>query len=74
MSPTIVMDSGMTQRRDDLERVEEPGRRGAEGRFLRAAEVSRLLHFVLYRDDGMLTNTVVQPQRWPVRVTIEGAR
>lgn len=59
VSPTIVMDSGMTQRRADLDHVAERAQRAPKGRFLRAAEVARLLHFVLYADEGMLTNTVV---------------
>lgn len=59
VSPTIVMDSGMTQRRDDLDAVAERARKTPKGRFLRAGEVSRLLHYVLYEDDGTLTNTVI---------------
>ena len=59
ISPTIVMDSGMTQRRVDLDHVADRAEATPKGRFLRAAEVARLLHFVLYRDEGMLTNTVV---------------
>lgn len=59
VSPTIVMDSGMTQRRHDLDRVEARAAQAPKLRFLRSDEVSRLLHYVLYVDDGMLTNTVV---------------
>jgi NAD(P)-dependent dehydrogenase (short-subunit alcohol dehydrogenase family) len=59
VSPTIIMDSGMTQRRHDLDGVEARAARAPKRRFLRSDEVSRLLHYVLYVDDGMLTNTVV---------------
>ena len=59
VSPTIIMDSGMTQRRHDLDRVEARAAQAPKQRFLRSDEVSRLLHYVLYVDDGMLTNTVV---------------
>lgn len=59
VSPTIIMDSGMTERRHDPERVAERARRNPKGRFLRADEVSRLLHYALYVDDGTLTNTVL---------------
>jgi NAD(P)-dependent dehydrogenase (short-subunit alcohol dehydrogenase family) len=59
VSPTIIMDSGMTQRRDDLDAVAERARKAPKGRFLRSDEVSRLLHYVLYVDDGTLTNTVI---------------
>jgi NAD(P)-dependent dehydrogenase (short-subunit alcohol dehydrogenase family) len=59
VSPTIVMDSGMTQRRDDLDAVAARARKTPKGRFLRAEEVSRVLHYVLYEDEGTLTNTVI---------------
>ena len=59
VSPTIILDSGMTRRRQDPDRVAERAARAPKHRFLRAAEVSRLLHYVLYVDEGMLTNTVV---------------
>jgi NAD(P)-dependent dehydrogenase (short-subunit alcohol dehydrogenase family) len=59
VSPTIIMDSGMTQRRDDLDAVADRARKDPQGRFLRSDEVSRLLHYVLYVDDGTLTNTVI---------------
>ena len=59
VSPTIIMDSGMTQRRHDLDSVAERARRTPKGRLLQSDEVSRLLHYVLYVDEGTLTNTVV---------------
>src|SRR6478735_2364641 len=59
VSPTIIMDSGMTQRRHDLDRVAERASRTPKGRLLRSDEVSRLLHYVLYVDEGTLTSTVV---------------
>jgi NAD(P)-dependent dehydrogenase (short-subunit alcohol dehydrogenase family) len=59
VSPTIIMDSGMTERRDDLDQVADRAQASPKHRFLYAAEVARLVHFVLWEDDGMLTNTVV---------------
>ena len=59
VSPTIIMDSGMTRRRDDLDSVEERARRTPKGQLLRSDEVRRLLHYVLYVDEGTLTNTVI---------------
>jgi len=59
ISPTIIMDSGMTQRRHDLDRVATRAAAGPKGRLLNAAEVARLVHFVLYQDDGALTNVVL---------------
>jgi NAD(P)-dependent dehydrogenase (short-subunit alcohol dehydrogenase family) len=59
VSPTIIMDSGMTQRRNDLDAVAERARKTPKRRFLNAGEVSRLLHYVLFEDEGSLTNTVI---------------
>jgi NAD(P)-dependent dehydrogenase (short-subunit alcohol dehydrogenase family) len=59
VSPTIIMDSGMTERRDDLDQVADRAQASPKHRFLYAAEVARLVHFVLWEDDGMLTNAVV---------------
>lgn len=59
VSPTIIMDSGMTERRDDLDQVADRAQASPKHRFLYAAEVARVVHFVLWEDDGMLTNTVV---------------
>jgi NAD(P)-dependent dehydrogenase (short-subunit alcohol dehydrogenase family) len=59
VSPTIIMDSGMTERRDDLDQVADRAQASPKHRFLYAAEVARLVRFVLWEDDGMLTNTVV---------------
>jgi NAD(P)-dependent dehydrogenase (short-subunit alcohol dehydrogenase family) len=59
VSPTIIVDSGMTERRDDLASVMERARQSPKGNFLRAAEVAKLIHYCLYVDAGNLTNTVV---------------
>jgi NADP-dependent 3-hydroxy acid dehydrogenase YdfG len=59
VSPTIILDSGMTERRNDLESVLKRARRSPKGDFLRAAEVAKLIHYCLYVDSGNLTNTVV---------------
>ena len=59
VSPTIIIDSGMTERRDDIESVMERARQSPRGDFLRAAEVARLIHYCLYVDSGNLTNTVI---------------
>jgi NAD(P)-dependent dehydrogenase (short-subunit alcohol dehydrogenase family) len=59
VSPTIIIDSGMTERRDDIDTVMERARQSPRGDFLRAAEVARLIHYCLYVDTGNLTNTVI---------------
>lgn len=60
IAPTIIWDSGMTQRRPDLDRVAERGRARRLGRWLAASEVAALAHFLLYVDRGYVTNTVVR--------------
>lgn len=53
------MDSGMTQRRTDLDQVAERARETPKQRFLSATEVARLIDFLLWTDEGAITNTVV---------------
>lgn len=57
VSPTIIEDSGMTQRRDDLREVLKRGRRRRMGRWLKAEEVARIAHFALH--EVALANTVI---------------
>jgi short-subunit dehydrogenase len=59
VSPTIIMDSGMTQRRDDIPMVEKRAEQHPKKRFLMAAEVARMLHFVLWQDSGYISNTTI---------------
>ncbi len=59
VSPTIILDSGMTRRREDVDSVKERAALSPRGDFLRAAEVAKLVHYCLYVDSGNLTNTVV---------------
>ena len=42
-----------------ISNVAERASRTPKGRLLHSDEVSRLLHYVLYVDEGTLTNTVV---------------
>jgi NAD(P)-dependent dehydrogenase (short-subunit alcohol dehydrogenase family) len=67
IAPTIIMDSGMTQRRND-DGMESLRRRMLEHpkeRFLKAREVARLVHFLLYVDEGYVTNTVIEMKGGP---------
>ena len=58
VAPTIIEDSGMTQRRADLEEVLQRGKQRRLQRWLRAEEVARIAHFALQED--ALCNTVVR--------------
>ena len=60
IAPTIIWDSGMTQRRDDLDKVRERGEVRRRGRWLQAREVAALAYFVLYIDSGSLSNIVIR--------------
>jgi len=67
IAPTIIEDSGMTSRRNedgvialDKRREEHPKKR-----FLKAREVAKLVHFLLYVDEGYITNTVIEMKGGP---------
>jgi NAD(P)-dependent dehydrogenase (short-subunit alcohol dehydrogenase family) len=67
IAPTIIMDSGMTKRRNEegrrslLERMAEHPKK----RYLKAVEVARLVHYLLYVDEGYITNTVIEIKGGP---------
>ncbi len=60
VAPSIIKDSGMTQRRKDLANLGNLENTHPKGRFLAAKEVARLIHFLLYQDLGYITGTVVR--------------
>lgn len=60
VAPSIIEDAGMTIRRTDLVNLEQRRQAHPKKRFLRAAEIARLIHFLLYVDDGYITGTVVR--------------
>lgn len=60
IAPTIIIDSGMTQRRPDLDVVIARAAQRRAGRWLNAIEVASLAHFLLYVDNGAITNTVIR--------------
>lgn len=60
IAPSIIEDCGMTTRRTDLENLERRRQIHPKRRFLTAAEVARLIHFVLYTDEGYLSGQVIR--------------
>ena len=60
IAPTIIWDSGMTQRRTDIALCEKRGANRRRGRWLYSAEVARLAHFLLYTDTGSVSNVVIR--------------
>lgn len=65
VAPGIIEDCGMTLRRDDHRQLQQRGMIHPKGRFLQAAEVARLIKFLLYDDDGYLSGTVIRMHGGP---------
>lgn len=60
IAPTIIWDSGMTQRRPDLEALEARGKARRRGKWLSAAEVAAVAFFLLYIDRGNVSNAILR--------------
>lgn len=60
ISPSIIEDSGMTTSRTDTENLDRRRAEHPKRRFLRAVEVAKLVHFVLYQDEGYLSGQVIR--------------
>lgn len=58
VAPTIIEDSGMTQRRKDLAETKQRGRNRRLGRWLRAEEVAEVACFAIVQPS--MCNTVIQ--------------
>lgn len=60
ISPGIIGDAGMTKRRLDVGTLEKRRAAHPKQRFLEAAEVARMAHFLLYVDQGYTSGTVIR--------------
>jgi NAD(P)-dependent dehydrogenase (short-subunit alcohol dehydrogenase family) len=60
IAPGIILDSGMTQRRDDKSNLMDRAFFRRRGEWINAIDVARLAHFLLYVDSGNITNTVIR--------------
>lgn len=60
VAPSIISDCNMTTSRTDHENLERRRAESPKQRFLRAAEVARLVHFLLYIDEGYLSGQVIR--------------
>ena len=60
IAPSIIEDSGMTERRQDRDNLAARRAAHPKGRFLTVAEVAALVVFLLYEDRGYLSNTVIR--------------
>jgi NAD(P)-dependent dehydrogenase (short-subunit alcohol dehydrogenase family) len=60
VAPSIISDCKMTLDRKDVENLERRRESHPKKRFLMAAEVAKLIHFLLYIDEGYTTGTVIR--------------
>ena len=60
VAPSIIEDTGMTQRRTDTDNLEQRRLANPKQRFLKAAEVAKMVYHLLYVDEGYTTGTVVR--------------
>lgn len=60
VAPSIIEDANMTTARTDTENLERRRINHSKGRFIKAAEVAKLVHFLLYEDAGYISNTVIR--------------
>jgi NAD(P)-dependent dehydrogenase (short-subunit alcohol dehydrogenase family) len=60
VAPSIIEDCSMTLCREDTENLEKRRRESPKQRFLRAEEVARTIHFLLYTDQGYITGQVIR--------------
>ena len=60
IAPSIIADTNMTRSRKDTANLESRRLAHPKRRFLRAVEVARLIHFLLYVDEGYLSGQVIR--------------
>ena len=60
VAPSIIEDCGMTLRREDKENLDSRRNAHPKQRFLKAVEIAKLVHFLLYADQGYISNTVIR--------------
>lgn len=60
IAPSIISDGGMTARRADKDNLATRETAHPKGRFLTCAEVAKLIHHVLYVDEGYLSGVVIR--------------
>jgi NAD(P)-dependent dehydrogenase (short-subunit alcohol dehydrogenase family) len=60
VSPGIIEDAGMTVRREDRVNLARRRDMHPKRRFLRAIEVARMIHFLLYVDEGYTSGVVIR--------------
>lgn len=59
ISPGIIEDSGMTERREDLFALDQRRQRHPKRRFCEAQDVAKLVAYLLFEDRGFITGTTI---------------
>lgn len=65
VAPSIIEDAGMTLRREDTDNLERRRREHPKQRFMKSIEVARLVHFLLYVDEGYLSGQIIRMNGGP---------
>lgn len=65
VAPSIIEDAQMTLRRQDTDNLERRRQAHPKQRFLKAVEIARLIHFLLYVDEGYVSGTVIRVHGGP---------
>lgn len=65
VAPSIIEDTAMTMARTDTENLERRRIGHPKKRFLKSAEVARLIHFLLYVDEGYISGQVIRMNGGP---------
>lgn len=60
VAPSIIGDCKMTTDRQDTENIERRRQEHPKRRFLSAVEISKLIHFLLYVDEGYISGQVIR--------------
>ncbi len=59
VSPSVILDTKMTQERDDLENVLERAKQLPKEKYLISKEVANTIYFLLFTDQGYINNEII---------------
>ena len=59
VAPSVILDTKMTQERDDLTQVLERAKCLPKQRYLLSKEVAEMIYFLLYIDQGYINNEII---------------
>lgn len=59
IAPSLIVDSGMTSKRIDIENIKNSIETNPKKRGVKSIEVARLVHYLLFVDEGYINSTVV---------------